>query len=512
MKKLHTNEAIAAIDIGSNFLKMCIAEITPDGNINILEDVMKSTNIGRDTFSTKRITPETIRTTCADLKNFLQLMKDYKVKHFNAVATSGIREAENKQYILEQIRLRTGIKVISINTAEERYYITKALRYSSFSKTLNSKPTLVVNITTDAVESSYFEDSSLRFTDHVQIGSLRLKELISTLKETTVDSLILMQQYIDSKCYWLKNNFEDKKIKHLVALGGELNTIIHIIEARIGSPIKNNFIEKVDFLSLYDELIRNTSEETQYKYKLSKKTVDLLIPTVLTFYFFLINTQAEGIYTPNISLRYGIISDISDSLYDLSRKENSKNDIVTSTYYLSKKYKLDKKHSLYVEKLALSIFDQTTRLHKLGERERLYLRVASILHDIGGFISITNHCLQTYNIIKTLDIIGFSDKEINIIANIARYHSNEIPLESHENFYILNHKDKLLVSILASILKLAEALDISHLQKIQELKLTNSNNMLFFNLVANEDITLEELNFKNNSDFFEEVFGIKPII
>ena len=120
-------EIVAAIDVGSNYLRMSIAELYQDGKIVILEDIIQRNNIGRDTFSEGRISTETIKDTCDALKGFTMLMKDYRIKNYRAIATSGIREADNRDFILEQIRLSTGIEVKIINNAQERFFMYKAL-------------------------------------------------------------------------------------------------------------------------------------------------------------------------------------------------------------------------------------------------------------------------------------------------------------------------------------------------------------------------------------------------
>ena len=130
MKNTKSSQTVPAIDAGSNYLRMSIADIDPGGRINILEDLIKPTNIGRDTFSKGRISVDTIHNTCNDIKCFTQVMKDYKIRNCKAVCTSGIREAENKQYILEQVKLRTGIKIEDINVSQERFYMMKALKYN----------------------------------------------------------------------------------------------------------------------------------------------------------------------------------------------------------------------------------------------------------------------------------------------------------------------------------------------------------------------------------------------
>ncbi|MBR9647794.1 exopolyphosphatase [Clostridium tyrobutyricum] len=508
-----SSQTAASIDVGSNYLRMMIADINNNSDISILDDIIKPVKIGKDTFSHGRISVETIHETCNILKSFALLMKEYKIKNYKAVSTSGIREAENKQYILEQIHLRTGIEVESINISQERFYIMKALRYNTANTDLfDMKTSLVTNITTGAVEASIFKNGKLKFTEHAQIGSLRLSELLEGLQHTNANFIDLMEQYIDSKLYWSKSNMGNMTIKNFIALGGELTSIIKLIGIENKNSIPRNTISRKNFNDLYNKLKDMSSDQIRFKYGLSKKKIDLLIPTILIFYSFLNMTESKVIYTPNINLRLGVILDLADNIFHFQRRQFSLNDILSSTLYLSDKYKIDKVHADYVEKISMSIFDQTPKIHKLGPRERLYLQIASKLHDIGSFIDIVDHENQSYNIISSQDIMGFSDRELLIIANITRYHSSTIPDDNHYNYFILSYRDKMVVSMLSAILKLSEALDVSHLQKIQSIKLVLKNNMLYFNITSNDDLGLEEWNFNKRANFFEEVLGVKPII
>ncbi|MCH3965237.1 MAG: exopolyphosphatase [Clostridium sp.] len=513
MKNIKPTQTVAVIDVGSNYLRMATADIDNAGNIKILEDVIKPTNIGKDTFSNGRISVETIHKTCDDIKGFSQIMRDYKIKHYKAVSTSGIREASNRQYILQQIRLRTGIQVEIINTSQERFYIMKALRYeTSNTDALAAKTTLVVNISTGSVEASIFNDGNLKFTEHVKIGSLRVKEALDELEYSAPDFTKLTEQYIESKLYWAKSNIGEFKIKNFIALGGELSTIIKLIKKAGKTSVSTNFISKDDFDRLYKKIKTMSNDQIVFEYGLSKQKIDLLIPTILIFNNFLKMTESPKIYTPDITLRLGVLYDLSDEIFKFPRKISSTNDILSSIFYICDKYRINKTHATYVEKISLSIFDQTLKIHKLGERERLYLQISSRLHDVGGFIDIANHENQSYNIIICQDIMGFSYRELSIIANITKYHSSMVPDEDDYNYFILNDKDKMIVSILSAIIKMAEALDTSHLQKIEELKLSKSNNTLYFNVASNDDLSLEEWNFNKRANFFEEVLGVKPII
>lgn len=504
----------AAIDVGSNYLRMSIAEIYSDGQILMLENLVKPTNIGKDTFASGRIAVHTIHETCNILKGFAQLMKDYRVKYYKAVATSGIREAENSEYILEQIRIYTGINVEIINSAEERFYVYKALRNQpQSSELIGSQSSLIVNITSGGIEVSIYESGNLKFTEYIKLGSLRLREILSDLETMTIDFPGVMEEFIKSKIYLLESTIKNMKIKNFIGLGGELNTIYGICN---GSPFareEKHFIEKEALNKLYTHIRRMSNEQIMDTYDVSRKEGEILLPSIILFHTFLKLTDAGGIYTPMISLRNGLLSDMVDEMFDTQIRKESLNDIISSVWYIAEKYAVDKKHAAFVEKIALSIFDQTWKLHRLGERERLYLQVASILHDSGNYVNFSEHDIHSYNIIRIRNIMGLSNRELTLIANIAMFHANEIPTHSHANYVALETHEKIIVSKLSAILKLAESLDISHNQKISRLEVSNfGENKLVFILYSSQDILLEEWDFRNHSQFFEEVMGMEPIL
>ena len=158
---------------------------------------------------------------------------------------------------------------------------------------------------------------------------------------------------------------------------------------------------------------------------------------------------------------------------------------------------------------ALTIFDNLKKLHGFSRKERLYLEVASILHDVGKFVNLKSHNRISADIILDSTIIGFTDEDMAIIANIARYHSLGIPTELHSKYNSLSKSNKLIVSKLSAILRLADSLDRSHLQKISEIKLQLVVNKLNIIVSSKKDILLEQWTFQMKSKFFEEVFGIK---
>ena len=504
MKRIK-NEVVAAIIVGSDLLRMNIAQLTPEGTLMILEDAYLPNNIGKDTFATRRISPKTINETCVGLKGFAKLMKDYRVKIYKAIATSGLYEADNRDYIIEQIRLTAGIDVEIINNVQERFLVYKALRhYLNDSDKIDLTDSIIVNITSGGVEVSIYAIDGLKFTEHLKIGPLRLREILSTLETKTISFPKVMEEYIESKIYLLKPKLKKMPIKNFVGLGGDLSTILEMCNLQNQSYLNKETLEQ-----LYMDVREMNTDQMVDRFQISSAKAELLLPAILIFHSFLSKTKAVGIYAPMITNRLGILYGLIEKLYEIPRKTNAENDIISSVWYMAEKYGVDEKHASYVEKMSLSLFDKTWKYHKLGDQEKLYLQVAAILHDSGNYVSLSGHGAHSFNIIRTQSIMGFSDKELELIANIAKYHTSQIPSYSDRSYYVLSHHEKILVSKLSAILKIAESMDISHMQKIHDIEILVSEDTLQLNLLSNKDILLEQWDIMNNVEFFQEVMGIK---
>jgi exopolyphosphatase/guanosine-5'-triphosphate,3'-diphosphate pyrophosphatase len=510
-------EVVAALDVGSNLVRMSIAQIGSGGEIEILEDVEKNTHLGRDSFSYGRIQNETIMQLCEILKGYTKLMRDYRIKNYMVVGTSAIREAKNRDYLLDQVKLQTGVSIEVINNAKERFYMYKALRdYLLNTKFINKKDSLIVDIRSGGVEVSIYSDNKLKFTEYLKIGSLRLREVLADLQKRSLHFSSVLQEYIKSEVDFLKSIIKGARIDNFIGLGGELKTILklcemeNVMEENMSDSIRT--IGRDTFEKLFDKINHLTTEQIEEKFKLQKNQAQILLPSMVLFRSFLHMTESDGIYAPFLSLRNGILADIADQWHETPRKKKIIDDIISLVWNIGKKYFIDEQHSSYIEKTALSIFDQTHKFHNLGNRERFCFRVSAILHDIGKYINYNSHDIHSYNIIQYQDIMGFSDRELNLIANIVRYHEEDLPDFSHKQYSDLDERDRLTVSKMAAVLRLAEALDVSHKQKITDFEISINKNELLFKVTSKEDIMLEQWSFSQVSGFFEDVMGVRPKI
>ncbi|MCX5780057.1 MAG: exopolyphosphatase, partial [Firmicutes bacterium] len=230
MKK-ERRETVAAIDVGTNFLRMMIAEINSEGQTVPLEDVWQPTQIGRDTFGTGEIGSDAIQEMCDTLYGFRQLMKDYRVKHYHAVATSGVREAQNRVYVLNQIAVRAGLDVEIINNAQERFYEYKALRdkVPNIPK-MRQEGILIINIGMGGVEISVYHEGYLQFTEYVKVGALRLREILADLERSSLDFPSVIEAFLESKIYLLDTINKQLEIKNVIGLGEELTSILNLCQ------------------------------------------------------------------------------------------------------------------------------------------------------------------------------------------------------------------------------------------------------------------------------------------
>ena len=202
----------------------------------------------------------------------------------------------------------------------------------------------------------------------------------------------------------------------------------------------------------------------------------------------------------------GIAYEYAEQMKLLKGGHNFENDILMAAKNIGKRYAVNRPHVQNLEMTALAMFDATKKMHGMKERERLLLQMAVMLHDVGKYISFNNVADSSYNIIMSNEIIGLSHIEREMVALIARY--NTVTLPSYDELVMessLSAEQYLTVSELTAIVRLANALDRSHLQKIQERELQLS-------LTVNRDFTLEQGLCQEKLDFFNEVFSIQPVI
>ena len=501
---------LAVIDLGSLSLRLKIFELGEKTIPKEIESVRKYMSVFSKAYSEGVISQPQVMELVEILKGFAEKIKEYKIKDVICVATSAFREAGNRAMVIEQIRVQTGIKVKVLDNAKERYFHNLAVKESQpHFMDLVTEGTMVLDIGAGSMQATLYDKSDLVFSQNTRLGSLRVSEMLSDLAKQTTHYTEVLEEFI-SQDLAEYHAIEPKNIhyKNLIVFGSDMGFIKRLAGK---SPREYCFVTKEQFDDLVNSLLHIRPEELARKLDITPSTAPLLLPTALMVKKMLDYTGIDGVHMPDASLTEGVMYDYawSHKQYDLIADPDR--DLISAARHVAKRYKSEKKHIVFVESAAIAIFDATKKLHGMSARERTLLRVASICHELGKFINISNPSPSTYSIIDRTELIGLSEEERKIVALVARFYTN--PVFFHDPRYMeIPTQDQVLVSKLTAILRLADALDASHKQKLREITVSLSPDGLTVSGDTMYDMTYDKWFFENHTDLFTQFFSVKTVL
>ena len=509
----------AAIDIGSSGLEMGIYELSEKFGVRPVDQVRYPIALGEDTWLCGKISYRRVEEMCEVLAEFARIMKGYQVENCRAYATSALREAQNSQIVVDQIRVRTGIEVRIISNSEQRFISYKAIAYkdAEFQKVIQ-KGTAILDVGNGSTQISLFDKDSLVSTQNLPLGAIRLVESMRHMKTTAEKEQRLIQEIVDNELVTFRKIYlKDKKIEHLIGVGKVTLALYRRIMEEVNHRDR---ISLEEFNHFYDTLGRMTLDQIEDTFGINAGYAALLLPAATIIRQVLEVTGADSIWVPGTSMLDGIAADYAEERKLLRFNHNFTNDIIVTSRNMAKRYKCHMPHVQAVENAALLVFDSMRKYHGLRDRERLLLQIAADLHSCGKFVTMRNATEYAYNIIMATEIIGLSHVEREIVANVVRYHLktfryNDIKIDakpSRSSRLATPDNLTLTVAKLTAILRLANSMDRSHSNKLNNCRILIKNNKLIINTDYVGDVTLEALSIEEKADFFEEIYGIRPVL
>lgn len=499
----------AAIDVGSTDVTMKIYEITAKRGCRLLDCVSSIIELGSDTYADGFVSQDSVDKLCDILNGFDCKMKEYGVEDYKAYATSAIREANNKMMVLDLLKLRTGIEVEVLSNSEHRFLMFKGLAVSgdNFDK-ITEKNTAVVDIGGGSIQISLMNNGKLTATQNMPIGALRVRERLKNFRMNTANLERVMGEFIENEIGTFSALYlGDKEIKNIIAIGDEVENLIHILP----NHEQTDHLDEAKLRSIVKEIISRSPVDLAMEYKIPYERATLLLPAAMIYQIFLQNAKADLIWAPKVDLCDGIVVDEMIRRKNLLVTRDFDEDIRSEVHQMAKRYRCNKGHNVNVTKLACQIFDKTKKIHGLGEKQRLQLEIAAILHDCGKFINMNGAPYNSYAIIMSNEIMGFSHKQREEIANIVKYNALSIP--SYEVMRgEIGECDYMTIVKLVAILRIANAMDRSHKQKASAYDIVVKNKQLVITIDTLSDLTLERGLFHDKADFFLQVYGIQPVL
>ncbi|MBH8576792.1 Ppx/GppA family phosphatase [Nostocaceae cyanobacterium CENA369] len=516
---------IAAIDLGTNSLHMVVVKIDPTlPAFSIIAREKETVRLGDRNIATGELKPEIIEKAIATLGRFQEVAKTFDAETVIAVATSAVREAPNGKDFLHKVEAEVGLSVDLISGQEEarRIYLG-VLSGMEF----NNQPHIIVDIGGGSTELILGDSHEPRTLTSTKVGAVRLTgELIHTDPISNAEFQYLqayargmLERAVDE----VLANIQSGESPRLIGTSGTIETLA-LIHARdnsgsVPSTLNGYEFSLKDLQEWVNRLRKLSNSERAAIPGMPEKRAEVILAGAVILQEAMTLLGVQSITTCGRSLREGVIVDwmlahglIEDKLrYQGSVRQRS-------VLKHANKYHIKLEHSDRVAAFALSLFDQTQgTLHHWGTQERQLLWAAAILHNCGHYISHSAHHKHSYYLIRNGELLGFNETEIEIIANLARYHRKSPPKKKHENFRnLLSKKHRQIVCQLSSILRLAVALDRRQIGAIAQVQCEfypqfQQVNLLIFPSQPDDECALELWSLDVKKGVFEEEFGVKLV-
>ena len=508
---------LGAVDIGTNSFHLVIAKIDSTGIVKILSKEKETVRLGKSSTDMKYITPEAMERAVSTLKRFKLICDSYKAE-IRAVATSATREALNREEFISKVRESTGINIEVVSGFEEARLI-----YLGVLQSLNvfDRKILLLDIGGGSTEFLTGIKGQVIYANSIKIGAVRLTEKFFSSgkfkKETINEARLYVRSTINPVVRHLKNEVYDI----VVGSSGTINNIGMInYTSKGGTDITgfnfNNYsftsqeLEEVAKLVLRCESV----EEIKKTEGLDSGRADIITAGTIILEQIFSELNLKEITLSGYALREGIIFDTIDKEHNALDNADLMNIRYRSIIKLAGHCGNDSRHAEKVLHLTNKIFNSVAADFGLDEKDREYAEAAAILHDIGHSISQSQHHRHSYYLIKNSELLGFNNEEIELIANISRYHRKSHPKIKHSEFSKLSDTNKQKVRMLAAILRIADGLDRGHSSTVKDVEIINEGKYFMIKIIPEKgnDTALELWGANMRKELFEEVFGYKVTI
>jgi exopolyphosphatase/guanosine-5'-triphosphate,3'-diphosphate pyrophosphatase len=497
---------IAAIDVGSNAIRLAIANANADGTYQAIYNVREPVRLGQDVFTKGTISANTIERAVQTFTEFKQHLERNHVTHIKAVGTSALREATNRDVVLKAITKATGIEITLIGGEEEARLIHQAVKQVV---NLKNKVALLIDIGGGSVEVMLADDTTVLCTESYSMGSVRLLKILDEKAgEERFNQLVT--EYVDATQRRLEQEIGNQKIDICVGTGGSIEAIGEL-RREMFDKNSNQKVTADELKSIVKKLRQTTLDERIQDLRLRPDRADVIVPAAIVLQKIVQQSGVSEVAIPGIGLKDGVLQEILSEVRD-HEKRIYRQQVVESARRLGKKYFYDEKHATTVAKLALQIYDQTQTLHELDAEARLVLEVAALLHDIGHYVNVSNHHKHTFYLIQSSPLVGMTQLQMDMVANVARYHRKSPPKVQHKPYEDLPPKHRLTISKLAAILRLADALDHEHASTVESVDVENKKPRFVFRLKGKGDMLLEKWALSAKRDLFESVFAANVVV
>lgn len=507
MTASHPTSYRAAVHIGASHASMIILAIAEDGTEERIDFLEKNIPLGRDIFGHGSVLPSTIEQAVTVIRGFQGVLAELGLSEIpvRAVTTNTLEEAKNAESFLNRLQIACQWRFELLDDGEmTRLVFLKTRRRLRDTPSMQDRNTLVAHVGPGNARLILSKKGRIVGYQSYRLGTHRCWERLQSPNLTGEPIIQLIREQITGMIAQIQYDFRDEQIEDLVMIGTEIQKLASFLSKPARTKSRYHTLRQ-----LTSDLAALTEPERVKKYRLDYQTAGSVLPALVINVAIAESFSLESLRVSHSDYEEGLLTDLA---HPDAAQDEVKSQLLHSAKLTAKKFGCDIRHIRHVAHLSGRLFEDTRALHQLDEHDALLLEVAAILHEVGNHISPKSHELHGLYIIRHSEIFGLSDADRLLVALVTRYHRKNTPELSHSDYRQLSPKDRLRVAKLSALLRVSDALERTHSQRITDFTTTLSDDRVTLHLKGVVDASAERLALPTKADLFHQLFGRRIIL
>lgn len=504
---------LAVIELGTSAIRMAIGVKNQQDHVKTVEQLVHGVSLGKDTFTAGDI-KENTQQQCVDvLKIYRRKLEEYQCtnpQHIRVVATSAVREAQNRMTFLDRIYTATGFDVEQIDDAE-----IARVTYLAMRPVLQSRPelrdatTMLIEVGGGNTDVLILQGKDILHSQSWRLGALRLQQMLKNYRTAQSQSADIMTGQIKRVLEQISDTVPKGQPVELLALGGDVRFAARELQRDL-SESQIVRLPVTELARLTGEMQNLTVDQIAIRYHVELSQAETLVPALMTNVLAAQMLGVSDVLATRFNLRDALLSSL---LRSSEWTEEFCEQVIHSARDFACRYLVDLAHAEHVAELSRQLFRGLQDVHMLDLRCETILYIAALLHEAGLFVSQNAYHKHSYYLISHGELFGLSDGDQQLVALVARYHRRAVPKPSHDAYARLRRKNRVIMSQLAAMLRLAVSLNHGRSQLIDDIHCRAERQRLV--IIAPEsagNLSLEGQALQQESKLFRDVFGMSVLL
>lgn len=497
-------QRLAAIDVGTNSIHMVIVECRGRA-CRIIDREKEMVQLGEGSLDGGPLTAEAIARGVEALRTMAEIARRWNVDRLEAVATSAVREAPNRRAFVRKVERECGIKLRVISGQAEANLIFRAVRSAV---DFQGGTALCIDIGGGSVEIISGTESEVYFTGSEPLGALRLTQRFFANDPPLPEEIRACRRHVRKRLRKLVPAALAPGFDFCIGTSGTIMTLAELAASDVPGEVVAaglRWIEREPLEDLTARLAAMSARDRAEGFGLDAKRAGTIVAGALVLTEFLRAARVRRMRACSAALREGMIERLLEE-QQVAPARGGGGVRRRSILDLAERSGVDRTHATHVSRLALRIFDETRDLHGMKAAEREVLEFSALLHEIGLHVAFEGYHKHTYYLIRHAGLRGFTDDQVALIANVARYHRKATPSEKHENFRELAPRQRKTVERATAILRIADALDRGRKQAVRDVGVETDGDRVLFRARPRFESAVELAAAGKQARYFARVF------